>query len=57
MWSYVDRKVRESKITTLRGGKCKLTMLWNEIPWEYVKKPVNYMSNSLAQCIERQGDR
>ena len=57
MWSYLDRKVRESKITTIQGLKRKLTMLWSELPWEYVRKSVNSMPRRLMQCIERDGGR
>ena len=34
VWSYLDRHVRASKVTTIRGLKKKLTQLWNDLSWK-----------------------
>src|SRR6185295_18033355 len=41
MWSYLDRKVKESKITTIRTLRQKLKKEWENLSWEYIRKSVD----------------
>ena len=57
VWSYLDRKVRESKVTSIRGLKAKLTQLWNSITWDQFRVNVESMPTRLQQCLDRNGAR
>jgi hypothetical protein len=57
VWSYLDREVRESKITSIQGLKRKLTRLWNEITWDQFRVNVDSMPTRLQQCLDRGGAR
>jgi transposase len=57
VWSYLDRKVRESKVTSIRGLKKKLTELWNQITWDQFRVNVDSMPTRLQQCLDRNGAR
>lgn len=56
-WSYLDREVRKTSITTISGLKAKLTRLWKEISWDYIRKSVDSMPARLQQCLDRKGAR
>ena len=49
--------VRTAKITTLRGLKRKLTKVWNELSWDYVRRSVDSIPARLNECIALQGER
>jgi len=57
IWSYMDRAVRHSKVTTLQGLKRTLTKLWNALDWGYVRTSVMSMPKRLIECTERKGER
>ena len=57
VWSYLDRKVRESRVTSIRGLKAKLTQLWNSITWDHFRVNVESMPTRLQQCLDRNGAR
>jgi uncharacterized protein (DUF2267 family) len=57
VWSYLDREVRGTKITTIRGLKQKLQQLWKDLPWTKFRPSVNSMRTRLQQCLDRQGAR
>lgn len=57
VWSYLDRHVRASKVSTIRGLKKKLTELWNDLPWNEFRPSIESMANRLRQCLERKGER
>ena len=57
VWSYLDRLVRESKVTTIEGLKKKLTNLWNELPWTEFHPSIESMPHRLQQCLQRRGGR
>lgn len=57
MWSYLDRKVKESKITSILALKKKLKKEWDNLPWTEIRKSVNSMPRRLQQCEERAGSR
>lgn len=56
-WSYLDREVRKSKIRTINGLKRRLTQLWEDLPWNYIRKSVDSMPARLQQCLDRKGAR
>jgi transposase len=57
VWSYLDRHVRASKLTTIGGLKRKLTKLWNELSWTEFRPSVDSMPTRLRQCLTRRGGR
>jgi transposase len=57
VWSYLDRQVRASKVTTINGLKKKLTKLWNNLSWTEFRPSVNSMPDRLRQCLKRRGGR
>jgi transposase len=57
VWSYLDRKVRESGVKTIRGLKTKLRQLWNEISFDQFRVNVDSMPARLQQCLDRHGAR
>ena len=57
MWSYLDRKVKESKITTITSLKRKLNKEWNNLPWTEIRKSVDSMRRRLRSCEECGGNR
>ena len=56
-WSYLDRCVRESKVTTIEGLKKKLKTSWNQYSWSEIRASVNSMPTRLQQVLEREGGR
>ena len=56
-WSYLDRRVKESKVTSINGLKRKLTQLWKELPWTEFRPSVNSMRRRRQQCLDRGGGR
>jgi len=50
-WSYMDRIVRTAKITTLKGLKRRLTKIWKDLPWDYVRQSVDSIPDRLNECI------
>jgi transposase len=56
-WSYLDRRVKESRVTTISGLKQKLKQLWDELPWEEFRPSVTSMPRRLQQCLDRDGAR
>lgn len=57
MWSYLDRKVKEAKVTSTRSLKTVLTREWQALPWTEIRKSVNSMGRRLELCIESGGKR
>lgn len=57
VWSYLDRKVRDSGVTTIRGLKTKLRHLWNEVTFDQFRPNVMSMPARLQQCLDRDGAR
>jgi transposase len=57
MWSYLDRKVKESKITTILSLKRKLRQEWKNLPWTEIRKSVDSMRRRLRSCEECGGNR
>jgi hypothetical protein len=57
VWSYLDRHVRASKVTTIRGLKKKLTQLWNDLSWTEFRPSIESMPTRLRQCLQRHGRR
>lgn len=57
LWSYLDRKVKAAKITTIQGLKRKLTHEWENLPWSEIRKSVNSMPARLAECVQLEGGR
>jgi transposase len=57
MWSYLDRKVKESKITTIRTLRQKLKKEWENLSWEYIRKSVDSMPRRLRSIEEAGGNR
>src|SRR5215469_14788193 len=57
VWSYLDQHVKESKVTSIRGLKRKLTQLWKEIPWTQFRPSVDSMPRRLQQLLNRRGGR
>jgi hypothetical protein len=56
-WSYLDRRIKESKVTTIEGLKKKLKKLWNEYSWSEIRASVNSMPTRLQQVLQREGGR
>lgn len=57
IWSYLDRERKKKKINSIAHLKKELTRIWNNLPWEYVRKSVASMPRRLQQCLERGGER
>jgi transposase len=57
VWSYLDRHVRASRVTTINGLKRKLSKLWNDLPWTEFHPSIISMPARLGQCITRRGGR
>lgn len=57
MWSYLDRKVKEAKITNIRRLKSVLTKEWRSLPWNEIRKSVDSMDRRLELCINSGGKR
>ena len=57
IWSYLDRKLKAKKISTVRQLKRFLTKEWNEMSWTEIRKSVNSMPHRLEECIELKGKR
>lgn len=57
MWSYLDRKVKEARVTNIRRLKTVLTREWNALPWSEIRKSVDSMDRRLKLCIESKGNR
>jgi transposase len=57
MWSYLDRKVRAARITSIRTLKRFLKKEWKSLPWSEIRKSVGSMPRRLKSCIERRGSR
>lgn len=57
VWSYLNRHVQASKVTTIRGLKKKLKELWNSLSWAEFRPSVDSMPTRLRQCITRRGAR
>lgn len=56
-WSYLNRHVRASRITTIRGLKKKLTKLWKDLSWTEFHPSIDSMPTRLRQCLKRRGAR
>ena len=50
-WSYLDRMVKKCNIRTIQGLKKRLTQLWNELPWDYIRQSVDSMPARLQRCL------
>lgn len=57
MWSYLDRKVKEAGVTSIKQLKRVLTKEWNNLPWSLIRKSVNSMPRRLEKCLECGGSR
>jgi hypothetical protein len=57
MWSYLDRKVKASKVTNIRQLKRVLKKEWKNLDWSEIRKSVESMPRRLQQCLEREGSR
>ena len=57
IWSYLDRKVKEARITDIRRLKAVLTKEWRELPWSEIRKSVDSMNQRLQLCIASDGNR
>lgn len=57
MWSYLDRKVKGKKITSIRSLKTFLTKEWKALPWSEIRKAVDSMERRTQQCRECGGNR
>jgi transposase len=57
VWSYLDRHVRGSRVTTIRGLKKKLRDLWKNLSWDEFRPSVDSMPTRLQQCLKRRGAR
>lgn len=57
LWSYLDRKVKASKIESISGLKHKLSMLWDAMSWSEIRTSVGSMAARLAECEEVHGAR
>ena len=57
VWSYLDRKVRDSRVTSIRGLKQKLRQLWNEVSFDQFRTNINSMPTRLQQSVDRDGRR
>ena len=57
LWSYLNRKVLEAKVTTIVGLKRKVTLEWNAISWDSIRASVLSMPARLQECIQVQGAR
>ena len=57
LWSYLDRKVKASKVKTINGLKRKLTMEWEAMAWSEIRQSVHSMRSRLVECEELEGAR
>lgn len=57
MWSYLDRKVKEKKTTSIHSLKMILAREWNSLPWTEIRKSVDSMERRTRQCHESDGER
>jgi len=57
LWSYLDRKIKASKVKTINGLKRKLTMEWETMSWEVIRQSVRAMRARLVECEKLQGAR
>jgi transposase len=57
MWSYLDRKVKDAKITSIYQLKRFLKKEWRALPWSEIRKSVDSMDRRLHQCVESGGNR
>ena len=57
IWSYLDRKVKEAKVTSIRGLKKVLQREWKNLPWAEIRKSVDSMEQRTKLCRESGGDR
>jgi transposase len=57
VWSYLDRKVKEAKVTSILALKRKLNKEWKDLRWSEIRKSVDSMSRRLKSCIECGGSR
>jgi transposase len=57
IWSYLDRKVKESKCKTISSLKRVLTKEWNSLQWKEIRSSVDSMERRLTQCIDSGGQR
>ena len=57
MWSYLNRKVTEAKITTIQTLKKKLKKEWDNLPWEEIRKSVKSMGSRIQAIQDAGGER
>ena len=57
IWSYLDRKVKEAKVTSIGQLKKVLKKEWKNLPWDYIRSSVNSMPKRLRQLKECGGNR
>jgi transposase len=56
-WSYLVRKLENTRVKTLHGLKLKIRQEWDAMPWSEIRKSVNSMPTRLERCIELHGAR
>jgi len=57
VWSYLDLKVKEARITSIAYLKKKLKKEWDNLSWTDIRKYVDSMKQRLKQCEECGGNR
>ena len=57
MWSYLDWKVKNAKITTIRALKIVLQREWNDLPCTKIRKSVDSMERRTKECRDSGGNR
>ena len=57
MWSYLDRKVKAAKCTSVSSLKRVLTREWNALPWSEIRKSTSSMDQVDDKVIEMRGAR
>lgn len=57
MWSYLDRRVKESSVTSISGLKRVLLREWKNLPWTEIRKCVDSMEQRTKLCRESGGNR
>lgn len=57
VWAHMDRERKKKNISSIDHLKEELTQIWENLPWEFVRKSVASMPRRLQQCLHRHGQR
>ena len=57
LWSYIDHKMVNTKITSVKHLKSILFDEWLKVPSEVVKNIIESMPKRIAECIKAKGGR